>query len=84
MSEPVLPIYRHEMPSAAWQLLWWMICRMDAAKEIHEGWRIRAARELKKDRVWIGRCAQHLQERKLIETAPRRRYARVCVENLVG
>lgn len=84
MSEPRLAIYRHEMPSAAWQLLWWLICRMNKDGEVHGGWRVRASRELKKDRIWIGRCAQHLQERSLIETAPRQRSARVCKENLVG
>lgn len=83
MSSP-RPIYMHEMPSAAWQLLWWMIASMDDHQEIREGWRIAAARAMNKDRTWIQKCAQELEKRGLIETAPRKRYARVIVQHIVG
>lgn len=57
---------------------------MDGNREVREGWRVAAARALNKDRVWIGRCAEHLRSRGLIETAPRARYAKVLVENITG
>lgn len=77
-------IYLVEMPSTAWQLLWWLISQMDDKCEVRDGWRIAAARALKKDRTWIQKCAEVLQERGLIETAPRKRYARVIAQNIVG
>lgn len=77
-------IYRHEMPSTAWQLLWWLICKMDENKEIRGGWRIAAAGAMKRDRIWIGRCAEHLLDRGLIDTAPGRRYVKVLTGNIVG
>lgn len=85
MTDPVVKIYLHEMPSAAWQLLWWLILKMDKeTKQVRGGWRERAAKELKRDRVWMGRCAQHLQERNLITTEPRARWVQVNTERLVG
>ena len=79
-----VPIYAHTLPAAAWRLLWWMICRMDENAEIRGGWRIAAAGELKCDRIWVGRCAELLQAKGLIDTAPGKRYAKVLRENLVG
>lgn len=78
------PIYMHEMPATAWQLLWWMICRMDEKQEVRGGWRIEAARALKRDRIWISRCAEHLVKRNLIYTEPNKRWAQVLVRNIVG
>jgi len=72
------------MPSVAWMLLWWMICKMDDKCELRGGWRIAAAGELKKHRQWIGKCAEILMERGLIETAPGKRWARVIVANITG
>lgn len=78
------PIYMHEMPSAAWQLLWWLIAKMDEKQEVRDGWRIAASRAMRKDRTWIQKCAEVLQEKGLIETAPRKRYVRVIAQNIVG
>lgn len=78
------PIYMHDMPSASWQLLWWLIAEMGDDQTIRGAWRILAARALKKDRTWIQRCAQVLEEKGLIETAPRKRYVRVIVKHIVG
>ena len=77
-------IYSHTMPSLAWQLLWWLLCRMDVNNEVRFGWRAAAARDMRKDRQWLGICAGHLQKRGLIYTEPRRRYAKVLVANIVG
>ena len=78
------PIYMLEMPSASWQLLWWLIAKMNEHAEVRDGWRIAAARELRKDRTWIQRCAQVLERNGLIETAPRKRYVRIVVSNING
>lgn len=78
------PIYLQEMPGTCWQLLWWMISEMDENKEVRGGWRIAAARALKKDRTWIQKCAEQLEQRGLVETAPRKRYARIIVANIQG
>lgn len=78
------PIYRHDMPATAWQLLWWLICKMDEHQEIHGGWRIAATGDLKKHRQWIGKCAEILQEHGLIDTAPGKRYVRVLTARITG
>ena len=80
----VTPIYRKEMPSAAWQLLWWLIWKMDAHCEVSGGWRAQASRELGKDRTWIGKCAESLTENGLIETSRRERRVRVLVANITA
>ena len=77
-------IYRHDLPSTAWQLLWWLICKMVENKEIKGGWRIAAAKDMKRDRIWIGKCSEHLQKANLIDTAPGRRYVKVLSGNIVG
>jgi len=77
-----VPIYAHDLPSTAWQLLWWMIAKMDEHGELRGGWRSSSARALKRHRIWIGECARRLQEAGLIETAKGRRYARVLIRNL--
>lgn len=79
-----VPIWKHEMPSTAWQLLWLLICRMDEEGYIRGGWRNHAAVRLKRDRQWVGRCAEHLLKRELIETQPRARWCKVLTERLVG
>lgn len=78
------PIYLQEMPGTAWQLLWWMICVMDANAELRGGWRVAASRALKREKTWIGRCAEHLSARNLIETAPGKRWAKVITKNITG
>lgn len=78
------PIYHYEMPSVAWQLHWWLIAHMDEKQELHGGWRTQASRDLKKDRIWIGRCVDELLKRGLIDTAPMKRYVRVCVDKVTG
>lgn len=77
-------IYRMNMPAASWQLLWWLICRMDDRCEVHGGWRVAAARDFSKDRIWVGRCAEILHEKGLIDTAPRSRWAKVLVQKIQG
>ena len=77
-------IYQHELPSVAWQLLWWLICKMDDKQEIRGGWRIAATGDLKKHRQWIGRCAEILDEHGLIEAPKGKRYAKVLVSRITG
>jgi len=87
MAEPAAtprPVWDHQMPGACWQLLWWLIARMDERGEIHEGWRVQAAKQMKRDRSWITKSASTLESHGFLETAPRKRYARVIVRNLVG
>lgn len=72
------------MPGVAWQLLWWLISRMDADAKIHDGWRATAAKEMKRDRTHLAKAAEVLQARGLIETAPRKRYVRIIVKNIQG
>lgn len=78
------PIWQYDMPSAAWQLLWWLICKMDENGEVKGGWRRWAAGNLKMHEQWVGRCAQHLVKRNLLETQPRARWCKVRIDNLVG
>lgn len=78
------PVYQHKLPSTSWQLLWWMISMMDDNQEVTDGWRARAARDMGKDRIWIGRCVEPLVRAGLIDAEPRRRIARVLVKNLVA
>lgn len=78
------PMWQHEMPSASWQLLWWLISRMDEKHEVRGGWRVHAAGALKKDRTWISRCAEELEKRRLVATEKNARWVRVIVENFVG
>ena len=80
----VRPIWTLDMPGTAWQLLWWMICRMDENGEIRAGWRVEAAGALHRHRIWIGKSAEHLQRHGLIDTAPNRRYVRVLTGNISG
>jgi len=75
-------IFELNMPASSWALLWWLILEMDDHGEVHGGWRVRAARDMGKDRIWVGRCAMHLQRNGLIDTLPRQQSARVCVENI--
>lgn len=78
------PIYKYEMPGTAWQLLWWLICTMDGKCEIRGGWRTNAARALKRDRLWISKCAEHLHRRGLVKAEPNKRYVKVLVHNIAG
>lgn len=72
------------MPAASWQLLWWLIAKMDDDAEIHEGWRAMAAKEMRRDRSWITHAAKILEQHGFIETAPRKRYCRIIVRNIAG
>ena len=78
------PVWRHELPSTAWQLLWWMICVMDDKQELRGGWRIAAARALHRDRIWVAHCGGVLVEHGFIDAEPGRRYAKVLVGNIIG
>jgi hypothetical protein len=79
-----MPIYRLDLTAAAWRLLWWLISNMDEKQEVHGGWRARAAREMGKDRIWIGHCAEQLNAAGLIQAEPRKRFARVVVQAIRG
>lgn len=72
------------MPAAAWQLLWWLIARMDEHAEIREGWRTEAAKQMRRDRSWVSHAAGILEREGFVETAPRKRYCRIIVKNIAG
>lgn len=55
---------------------------MDSEGRVDGGWRSRAALDMGKDRLWVGRCAQELLRCELIYTEPRSRLVRVRVENI--
>lgn len=78
------PIFSLDMPGACWQLLWWLIARMDSDARVYGGWRLRASREMKRDRIWIQHCAETLREHNLIATQARERQVRVLVANFKG
>lgn len=78
------PIFLHELSGVSWQLLWWLICKMDDACEVHGGWRVRAAIELGRDRLAIQINAKKLLAAGLIDTAPKRRHVRVLINRISG
>jgi len=80
----VTPVYRHVLPGVAWQLLWWLVTHMDEHGEIVGPWRVPAARDIGKHRIWIQRCGDKLQEAGLIETQKYRRWVRVNIDRFVG
>lgn len=80
----MVPIYAHDLPAVSWQLLWWLIVKMDENCEVGDGWRKLAARDLKRDRHWLSKCGRDLMQRGLVDTGPRKRTIRVRVENIVG
>lgn len=57
---------------------------MDERCEIHGGWRVLAARELGKERIWVAKCADRLLASGLVDTAPGKRYVKVLVSNIQG
>jgi hypothetical protein len=75
-----LPIYRVDIPGAAWALLWWLLCEMDESCMVNGGWRTRAAESMGRDRIWIGRSAQTLLEHGLISTEANARWVKVNVK----
>lgn len=84
VGEGTMPIYRHELPGLAWQLLWWLCTKMDTKGEVRGGWRTAASGDIGKNRIWLGRCAVMLTKRGLIDTKPGQRSVRVNVQNFVG
>jgi len=78
------PIYRQSMPATCWQLLWWLICEMDGENLVRGGWRTRAAKAMKKDRIWVGRAAEILREKRLIYMRPYARGVLVEVRNITA
>lgn len=78
------PIFKLKLSPAAWQLLWWLIARMDNRCEIRGGWRRAAAREMEGDRFWLHRCSKQLIAAGLLESPPHARWARVHVELIIG
>ncbi len=73
------PTYLHVMPGKAWQLLWWLIYRMDEHSQVLGGWRRLAASELGCDRIHIYRCAKVLLDHGFIDTRPNERSVKVIV-----
>lgn len=78
------PIYRHKLHAHAWRLLWWLIWEMDDDCVVRGGWRVRAARAMKSDRIWIGRCAEELVDARLIHTRANLRWVKVLTGNITG
>lgn len=79
-----MPIYRHELPALAWQLLWWLCVRMDEHGEVRGGWRTQAAKDIGKHRIWLSRCAAKLTEQGLIDTKRSQRSVKVNVQRFTG
>lgn len=87
MSEKDTPIYAHKMGPAAWKLLWWLICKMDAEGQIKKdvlGWKTRASRDIGVTRWNTSRAADLLMSYGLIETIRRARSVKVVTARLKG
>lgn len=78
------PIFKLKLSPAAWQLLWWLIARMDNRCEIRGAWRNMAAKEIGGDRFWLHRCAKQLKDAGLLESPSNGRWAKVHVELIIG
>lgn len=78
------PIYLVEMSGSAWQLLWWLLSRMDKNQEVHGGWRTAGARAIGRDRSWLTHNVTVLNANGLITTGPRARYVKVLVNAIRG
>lgn len=76
------PIFSHQMPGAAWQLLWWLICRMDDNCVVDGGWRTRACEEMGVERGHIGISSRKLAKEGLISTDPHARWVKVEVSRI--
>lgn len=79
MTDTEQPLYKHELPGAAWQVLLWLIEKMDRNNVVTGGWRNYCALELDRNRIWVSECANKLAEQHLIETVPRSRTVKVLV-----
>lgn len=75
-------IYTYNMTGVCWQLLWWLIVNMDEDAKVYGGWRQAAAKDIGRDRVWIGRCAKTLQDNELILSGTRQHWVKVNVERV--
>lgn len=78
------PIYKIKLAPGAWQLLWWLIARMDDNCLVYGAWRTRAYREIGHDRFWIMRCVKQLASAGLIDTKNNQRLVRVLVGNIIA
>ncbi len=78
------PIWSLKLHATSWQLLWWLIARMDGAGLVVGGWRGEAARDMGRDRLWVAKCARMLRVAGLIRSDDYERSVTVLVDNLRG
>ena len=57
---------------------------MDEKCEVRGGWRVAAAREMGRERIWVAHCAEQLLKVGLVDTSPKRRCVKVLVSNIQG
>lgn len=84
MQSDFRPIYRLDMSPTSWQLLWWLVAKMDKQGYVDGGWQSISARQMGRDRTRVARSAKELYQNDLIQRFVGLRRIRVLTQNFRG